>query len=51
MEEAFEWRTWMEEIPYIQFLADWKIRLVPPFGGAIVRFHVVLPGMDPLETL
>ena len=44
-DEIMESRKWMNEIPLIRFPSDWKIRFVPPFGGLVVRFHVVLPGM------
>lgn len=39
-EQAFEWKKWMREIPDIQFPADWKIRIIPPFANAIARFRV-----------
>lgn len=37
---------WLEEeehIPFIQFPADWKVQVIPPFGDAVVRFRVELP--------
>ena len=40
-ERAFEWRSWIDRIPDIEFPAGWKIRVIPPFGGAIVRFRVI----------
>ena len=33
----------MEVIPFIQFPADWKVQVIPPFGDAVVRFRVQLP--------
>ena len=39
-EEQMEHRKWMKEIPYIQFPADWKVQITPPFSGAVVRFRV-----------
>jgi hypothetical protein len=39
-EEMMEHRKWMKEIPYIQFPADWKVQITPPFAGAVVRFRV-----------
>lgn len=39
-------QQWMEEIrdiPFIQFPADWKIQIIPPFNDAVVRFRVQLP--------
>jgi hypothetical protein len=40
MEETFEWNKWIKEIPSIQFRSSWKVKIIPPFGGAVVRFHV-----------
>jgi hypothetical protein len=40
MEQAFGWRKWTEEIPFIEFPRGWRIKVVPPFGGAMVRFYV-----------
>ena len=28
------------EIPFIQFPSNWKIKIVPPFSGASIRFYV-----------
>ena len=39
-------QKWMEEIdhiPYMSFSADWQVRIIPPFGDAVVRFQVKLP--------
>lgn len=38
--EKFEYRKWAKEIPWMNFPAHWKIKIVPPFGAAIVRFRV-----------
>lgn len=43
IERDERWTERMLEIPTIQFPASWKVRMIPPFGGAIVRFQVVLP--------
>jgi hypothetical protein len=40
VELAREWRIWTNKIPQLQFPADWKIRIWPPFGGALIRFQV-----------
>jgi hypothetical protein len=37
----FEWDRWMIEIPSLQFPSDWKVRIIPPFGGAIIRFIAI----------
>lgn len=39
----FEWDKWMREVPALQFPAEWKIRIIPPFGGAIIRFVAIDP--------
>lgn len=39
-DDIFEWRKWSQEIPYIQFPAHWKVKLLPPWACAIVRFMV-----------
>jgi hypothetical protein len=39
-EKQMEHHKWKEEIPYIQFPTDWKVQIVPAFGGAVVRFKV-----------
>lgn len=40
VETALEYDKWMFEIPYIAFPAAWKIQVIPPFGGAVIRFCV-----------
>jgi hypothetical protein len=40
VERHHEWEKWQMEIPFISFLADWEVRVIPPVGGAIVRFIV-----------
>lgn len=39
-DEIFEWGKWSQEIPYIQFPAHWKVKIVPPHASAIIRFRV-----------
>lgn len=45
VEEKQDWRGDMKTIPFIQFPADWKIQVIPPFGDAVVRFRVRLPSL------
>lgn len=40
LEQAFEWRKWAREIPAIRFPSHWKVRIIPPFAAAMVRFSV-----------
>ncbi len=52
---------WLEEyatLPFIQFPADWKIKITPPCDDAVVRFRGLLPSgteksiyMDSRESL
>jgi hypothetical protein len=35
-----EYRKWTKEIPFIEFPKKYKIKIIPPFGGAIVRFII-----------
>ena len=32
------WRKWRDKIPTLQFPDGWKVRIIPPFVGATVRF-------------
>jgi hypothetical protein len=42
--EASEcWREWCEKVPFIRFPAEWDVKVIPPFAGAIARFIVRLP--------
>ena len=40
LEKNHEWDKWANEIPFISFSADWEVKIIPPFLGAIVRFCV-----------
>ena len=40
VERELEYRKWMREIPYLKFSTSWDVQIIPPFGGAIVRFCV-----------
>lgn len=41
--EAYEWRKWVNQIPFIEFPAGWRVQVIPPFTGAVARFRVLLP--------
>lgn len=36
----FEAREWGPKIPYLKFPSDCEVKVIPPFGGANVRFLV-----------
>lgn len=38
--EIMESERWLKEIPYIKFPSDWEIKVIPPLGGAVVRFLI-----------
>jgi hypothetical protein len=40
IEQQHEWQKWKNEIPILQFDPSWKVRIIPPFGHAVVRFTV-----------
>ena len=44
IEHEEEWRTWIDKIPAIQFDADWQVKVIPPFSGAMVRFLILKGG-------
>ena len=39
--DLMEHKKWTEQIPYISFPAEWKVKIIPPFGGAVIRFYVM----------
>lgn len=42
-ENAFETGKWVEEVPYLNFKEEWSVKILPPFCGAIIRFHIEAP--------
>lgn len=39
-DQIMESQKWRNEIPYLQFPIDYKVKIIPPFGGAVVRFLI-----------
>ena len=39
-DRVMEVGKWMEEIPYLKFKSTWEVQVIPPFGGATVRFRI-----------
>ena len=35
-----ECRKWSSEIPALHFEKEWDVKIIPPFGGAVIRFHI-----------
>jgi len=53
-----KWYEEIQDIPFINFPAEWGIKIIPPFGDACVRFVVIFPTgeeksvyLDTRETL
>jgi len=44
LDRSMEWSRWSQEIPYIVFPKGWRVKIVPPFGAAVVRFVVCVGG-------
>ena len=40
VERIMEYRKWCGKIPHITFPNDWKVQVIPPFRGAVVRFKI-----------
>lgn len=40
IESREDWREWVKKIPALKFDADWEVKIIPPFGGAMGRFLV-----------
>jgi hypothetical protein len=40
VETEMDYQRWIYEVPYLRFPASWAVQVIPPFGGAVVRFCV-----------
>lgn len=40
VESKEKWMEWGIQIPALEFPPGWKIKITPPFAGAMVRFRV-----------
>ncbi len=40
IEQRENWRGWVEVIPALHFRPKWRVKIIPPFCGAMVRFQV-----------
>lgn len=39
-EDLQEYKKWAEELPYLHFKKEWKVKIIPPFGGTVIRFCI-----------
>ena len=39
-ERVQESRKWMKKIPSLHFEKEWDVKIIPPFGGAVIRFWI-----------
>lgn len=39
-EKIQEHRKWRKELPMFNFDKEWNVQIIPPFGGAIIRFYI-----------
>lgn len=50
--ERFEkWMQWIHKIPFLKFPCNYEIKIIPPFGGAIIRFWIRSPKMAQSENV
>lgn len=42
IEAEQDWRGWVDKIPAIHFDPGWNVQVIPPFGGALARFRVMV---------
>jgi hypothetical protein len=43
VEQEQDWKGEINRIPWLHFRGDWQVRIIPPFGDAVIRFQVILP--------
>lgn len=43
VEAEQDWKGEIARIPWLHFRGDWQVRIIPPFGDAVIRFQVILP--------
>lgn len=46
LEKTFEWKEWINKIPYIQFPPSWQVKAIPPFAAALIRYAIKTPDID-----
>jgi hypothetical protein len=46
VEEEQKWREEIARIPHLKFPQHWAVKIIPPFGDAVVRFRVQVEGHE-----
>ena len=41
VQKKHEYLHWVDMIPSFNFDLSWNVQIIPPFGGAIIRFHIL----------
>lgn len=42
-EQIMNYRKWVDYIPSFNLPRNWKIKVIPPFAGAVARFQLTSP--------
>lgn len=50
MDRVMGWHEWQKLIPPLKFDPTWKVTIVPPFAGAMVRFLVEKEGSKQISV-
>lgn len=40
IEDAEAWHWWADQMPPLQFPAHWRLTIMPPYGGTLLRFNI-----------
>lgn len=41
VEISEKWDEIVKQIPTLNFKEEWNVKIIPPFAGAIARFHII----------
>ncbi len=50
VEQAEDWDSMEDKIPYITFPPNWRVKVIPPMRGAMARFLITLPLTEQVRT-
>ena len=40
VEQEYHYREWSNKLQALHFDKEWDVKIIPPFGGAIIRFTI-----------